>query len=71
MLLPIKCICPRSKKRLDGTTIVFIQYCYNATQRTLLNTEIAISVEFWNKKQRCIPINFLLGLATMNYSMKI
>lgn len=54
MLLPIKCICPRSKERSDGTGIVFIQYCYNATQRTLLNTEIAIPVEFWNKKQRCI-----------------
>ncbi len=54
MLLPIKCICPRRKERSDGTGIVFIQYCCNATQRTLLNTEIAIPTEYWDKKLRCI-----------------
>lgn len=54
MLLPIKCICPRGKVRSDGTGIIFIQYCYNATQRTLLNTEIAIPVDYWEKKLRCI-----------------
>jgi hypothetical protein len=51
MLLPIKCICPRSKVRLDGTGIIFIQYCYSATKRTLLNTEISIPIEYWNPKQ--------------------
>ena len=51
MLLPIKCICPRSKVRLDGTGIIFIQYCYSATKRTLLNTEITIPTEYWNPKQ--------------------
>jgi integrase len=37
--------------RSDGTGLVFIQYCYSATKRTLLNTEIAIPLDFWNKKQ--------------------
>jgi integrase len=54
MLLPIKLICPPGKQRADGTSTVFIQYCYSATKRTLLNTEIAIPVAYWNKKQRCI-----------------
>jgi len=54
MLLPIKAICPKGKERADGTCLVFIQYCYSATQRTILNTEIAIPHSYWNKKDRCI-----------------
>jgi len=44
MLLPIKAICDRKKIRKDGTCLVFIQYCYSAERKTLLNTEIAIPV---------------------------
>ncbi|TXJ27714.1 MAG: site-specific integrase [Chitinophagaceae bacterium] len=54
MVLPIKAICRANKIRKDGTSLIFLQYCYSATQRTLLNTEIAIPINFWNKKQRCI-----------------
>ncbi|MGB8193733.1 MAG: site-specific integrase [Chitinophagaceae bacterium] len=54
MLLPIKLICPKGKERSDGTCLVFIQYCYSADNRTLLNTEIAIPHVYWNKKDRCI-----------------
>lgn len=45
---------PVKKARRDGTSTIFFQYCYNATQRTLLNTEIAVPPVYWNKKQRCI-----------------
>lgn len=54
MLLPIKPICPANKTRSDGTCVIFFQYCYSPTNRTLLNTGIAIPVEYWNKKQQCI-----------------
>lgn len=51
MVLPIKPICRANKIRKDGTSLIFLQYCYSATKRTLLNTEIAIPVDYWNKKQ--------------------
>ncbi len=54
MVLPIKPICRSNKLRKDGTSLIFFQYCYSATKRTLLNTEIAIPVEYWAKKLRCI-----------------
>jgi len=54
MLLPIKPICPSNKTRSDGTAIIFFQYCYSPTNRTLLNTGIAIPCGYWNKKQQCI-----------------
>lgn len=51
MVLPIKPICRANKIRKDGTSLIFLQYCYSATRRTLLNTEIAVPVDYWNKKQ--------------------
>jgi hypothetical protein len=50
MLLPIKPICCASKIRRDGTSLIFIQYCMSADNKTLLNTEITIPPRFWNKK---------------------
>jgi hypothetical protein len=44
MLLEIKAICPKRKERSDSTSVIFFQYCYMATTRTLLNTEIAINI---------------------------
>ena len=62
MLLPIKPICPVKKMRRDGTAPIFIQYCYSATNRTLLNTGITIPPQYWNTKQLCIseklPANY-------------
>src|SRR5687768_645340 len=49
-MLPVKPICDRNFMRRDGTSFVYIQYCYSAEKRTLLNTEIAIPPAFWNKK---------------------
>lgn len=54
MLLPLKAICNRKKVRQDGRCVIFIQYCYSSEHRTLLNTEIAIPPDYWNKKRRCI-----------------
>ena len=35
--------------RKDGTCIVYIQYCYKRSYRTLLNTQIELPPAFWNK----------------------
>jgi Arm DNA-binding domain len=56
MLLPIKPICPINKIRRDGTCAIFFQYCFNAKQRTLLNTGISIPPLFWSSKQ--LPIEY-------------
>ncbi len=37
--------------RKDGTCIIFIQYCYSAEKRTLLNSGIAIPPDYWNLKR--------------------
>jgi site-specific recombinase XerD len=50
MLLPIKPICNAAKVRRDGTSLIFIQYCFNSDNKTLLNTEIAIPPNYWHKK---------------------
>lgn len=50
MLLPIKLICPKNKVRRDGTGVIFIQYCGAGDKKTLLNTEIAIPPNYWNRK---------------------
>src|SRR4051812_23234444 len=51
MLLPLKPICIPKDVRRDGTTLIYLQYCYSGEKRTLLNTEIAIPPNFWNKKK--------------------
>ena len=57
MLLPIKPICPAAKMRKDGTSVIFIQYCRSEHDKTLLNTEIAIPPEYWNKKRNRVTDN--------------
>jgi len=51
MSLPIKPVCKRSNTRKDGTSIVFFQYCYSQTKRTLLDSGIAIPPQYWNVKR--------------------
>jgi site-specific recombinase XerD len=48
MLLPIKRICEFKKIRKDGTSIIFIQYCFSTTKRTLLNTGLSIPPKYWD-----------------------
>ncbi len=52
MLLLLQPICPLSKVRKDGTSIIFLQYYRSEHDKTLLNTEIAIPAKFWNKKSK-------------------
>jgi hypothetical protein len=40
--------------RKDGTSLIYIQYCFSAKQRTLLNTKIAIPPQYWNQKKENI-----------------
>ncbi len=54
MLLALKPICPKSKARKDGTSIIFIQYCGAEDKKTLLNTEIAIPPRWWLKRSKNI-----------------
>lgn len=53
-MAPLKPICERKNMRKDGTSIIFIQYCFSTENRTSLNTEIAIPPAFWNKKRLSI-----------------
>jgi hypothetical protein len=46
MSLPVKFICKSKQKRKNGTSIIFIQYCFRAGKKLLLNTEIAIPPEY-------------------------
>lgn len=57
MLLPVKLICERKFVRRNGTSLIYIQYCFSADKRTLLNTEIAIPPAYWNKNRLCIANN--------------
>lgn len=54
MLFPIKVICNPKKKRRDGTSLIYFQYCYSSDNRTLLNSKIAIPAKYWHKKKNCI-----------------
>jgi hypothetical protein len=54
MLLLLKLICKPGKARKDGTSIIYLQYCYSSTERTLLDTQVAIPVHYWNDKKQCI-----------------
>jgi hypothetical protein len=50
MRQPIKLIIKKGKVRKDGTSLIFLQYCYSAERRILLSTEVAIPPSYWNKK---------------------
>jgi hypothetical protein len=54
MNLSIKPICERRFMRKNGTSLIYIQYCYSPEKRTLLNTGLAIPPEFWNRKRSTV-----------------
>jgi hypothetical protein len=56
-MLPLKLVCKSKNIRRDGTSLVYIQYCFNAEKRTLLNTQVAIPPSFWNKKRTSVSNN--------------
>ena len=51
MLLPLKPVCEAKNARRDGTSVIYIQYCYSSKKRTNLNTEIAIPPRYWNDQK--------------------
>lgn len=57
MLFPIRLICSSQKMRGNGTSLVFIQYCFSSGKKTLLNTEISIPPGCWNKKLQRVSEN--------------
>ena len=50
MRQPIKLIIKKDKVRKDGTSLIFLQYCYSANKRILLGTDIGIPENYWNRK---------------------
>lgn len=54
MLLPIKAIIRKNPRKKDGLYPIYFQYCYSSTNRTLLDTEIAIPGGYWNPKRQFI-----------------
>lgn len=51
---PLKPICSEKKIRKDGTSLIFIQYCFSADNRLILNSGVAIPPKFWDKKRLLI-----------------
>jgi len=47
------------KFRSDGTSLIYLQYCYNwdPDLKTLLNTGIEIPAGYWDKQKECITAN--------------
>lgn len=54
MLLPLKAKISKKPRKKDGKSIVVYQYCYSSTNRTNLETGIAIPLKYWNAKRQCI-----------------
>lgn len=54
---PIKLIIKKGAVRKDGTSLIFLQYCYSTEQRILLSTDIPIPSNYLNKKTGRIAEN--------------
>lgn len=70
MLLPLSLICEKKDMRKDGTSIVFIQYCYSSEKRTTLNTGIAIPAKYWSKKRQIITSDLPKEYGTVDILLK-
>jgi hypothetical protein len=70
VLLPLSLICEKKDMRKDGTSIVFIQYCYSSEKRTTLNTGIAIPAKYWSKKRQIITSDLPKEYGTVDILLK-
>jgi site-specific recombinase XerD len=71
MFIPLKPVCIRP--RINGNSLIHIQYCYNNDQKTLLNTRICIPIECWDKENLCITQNLPLSFgdsSRLNQNLK-
>jgi len=50
MIYALKPVCKKDWKRKNGTSLIFIQYCRGTNQRVLIDTQVAIPPEYWNRK---------------------
>jgi Phage integrase SAM-like domain/Arm DNA-binding domain len=59
---PVKLIIKKGAVRKDGTAVIFLQYCHNSEQRILLNTDVVIPPQYWNKRlariNETLPVKF-------------
>ncbi|MFT3702983.1 MAG: site-specific integrase [Agriterribacter sp.] len=65
MRFPVKVICRTNRVHSDGTSSVFIRYCFNQKQKPILFTGIKIPAQYWNQKKA--TISNLLPPATGDY----
>jgi Site-specific recombinase XerD len=65
MAYPVKAVCEAKDIRVDGTSIIYLQF-YAKDGKRKLNTGLSIPPKFWNSKQRIVtdklPVEF--GLYT-------
>ena len=54
MRQPIKLIIKKGKARKDGTSMIFIQYCFSAQRRVLIATGTSIPECHWNRRTSSI-----------------
>lgn len=54
MRQPIKLIQKKGKVHRDGTSPIFLQYCFSAQKRVLITTGIAVPPIYWNSKTSTI-----------------
>jgi hypothetical protein len=47
----VKLIINKKVVKKDGTTTIYLQYCYNSDIRTLINTRIYVSPNEWNAER--------------------
>ena len=57
MILPIKPVCKKEWVRRDGTSVIYLQYCLNSSERVLVDSGIAIPPEYWNRKNNRINVS--------------
>ena len=54
MQIPLTLLINERFVRKDGTCIVYIQYSFSSQKHPLLNTQIEVLPEFWNKRLKCV-----------------
>ena len=54
MQIPLTLLVDERFVRKDGTCLVYIQYNFSSRKHPLLNTQIEVPPEFWNKKLKCV-----------------
>jgi hypothetical protein len=50
MRQPIKLVLKKGDVHKDGTSLIYIQYCFSSQKRVLLSTDISIPANYWNEK---------------------